>query len=411
MSQDSNVSQTNKSAEAEKTTPDKRTIPSSYIWAVAFAGLIFVWMISGQFKSEDNPDDQSGTSNAAVASASEKTQSKKQSQNKATSAPEKAQKLFHVKTQLFKAEKRRTNLTVRGRTEVEARVEIKAETTGVIERVSSKKGTWVKKGDLLCKIETAEREAALLQAKANLAKAEADYTANIALAKRGHAAQLKVATVRAQLDAAKAELKRAELNLDRTTIEAPFDGFVEAQPAKVGDFLSIGDSCATLVVLDPLVVVGFVSELEIVALKVGMDAQIRVISGDIKEGKIRFVSSSADTATRTFRIEVEIDNKKASLRDGLTADINIPLQFTKAHRFSPAILVLDADGKIGVRTVDENNTVKFVPVKLLSDSSEGVWVAGLPETVKVIIVGQEYVIDGQQVRVTETTQQVSAVKK
>lgn len=405
MSQDSSNNQTDIRTDKNAAKKNVRRLPTSYIWAFAFAGAILAWMISGQFAGDDNTASVNEAGVVGAEGGGSEAAKKSADGKKTNNEP------FHVKTQIFKAEKRRTNLIVRGRTEVDARVEVKAETTGVIETISSKKGTWVKKGDLLCKIETAEREAALLQAKANLAKAEADYSANLALAKKGHAAQLKVTTVRAQLDAAKAELKRAELNLDRTTIEAPFDGFVEAQPAKAGDFLSIGDSCATLVVLDPLIVTGFVSELEVVALKTGMNAQIQIISGKTKEGKIRFVSSSADAATRTFRIEVEIENKTASLRDGLTADINIPLQFTKAHRLSPAILVLNADGQIGVRTVDDKNTVSFVPVKLLSDSADGVWVAGLPETVRVIIVGQEYVIHGQKVRVTEANQKISAVEK
>ena len=128
---------------------------------------------------------------------------------------------------------------------------------------------------------------------------------------------------------------------------------------------------------------------------------VKLVTGEEGQGKISFISASADQATRTFRVEVEIDNKNAKLRDGITTDINIPLSETKAHLFSPAILVLNDEGQIGVRTVDENNTVIFMPVQLLSDNEKGVWVSGLPDKVRVITVGQEYVLNNQKVSVTE----------
>ncbi len=83
----------------------------------------------------------------------------------------------------------------------------------------------------------------------------------------------------------------------------------------------------------------------------------------------------------------------------MTLDIDIPLQMTEAHSLPPSILVLSQEGKIGVRTVDEKNRVRFIPVDILTDSPQGVWVSGLPETVRVISVGQEYVSHNQLVRV------------
>ncbi|MGH1351958.1 MAG: efflux RND transporter periplasmic adaptor subunit [Methyloligellaceae bacterium] len=362
----------------------KRTPTSPYIWAILFALAIGGWMLS---KTVIN----------TIAGSADVEDKKEVKGNGALDK----KKLFHVEIQTFTSRQRRANLIIRGRTEVDARVSVKAETAGVVEEVPMQKGKWVKTGDLLCRLQTGDRNAALLQAKAKLAEAEADYSANIALAKKGHTAQLKVTSVKAQLDAARAELKKAQLNLERTMIRAPFDGFVEEQPAKVGDYLNIASSCATLVSLNPLKVVGTVSEIEVPNLHHGMTASVKLISGQVSQGKIRFISSSAEEKTRTFRIELEIENKDAKIRDGLTADIDIPLKLTKAHLFSPAILVLDADGKIGVRTVGDDSRVIFKTVKILSDSPDGIWVAGLPDKVRVITAGQEYVVQGQAVRASE----------
>src|SRR5262249_47395482 len=103
--------------------------------------------------------------------------------------------------------------------------------------------------------------------------------------------------------------------------------------------------------------------------------------------------------TRTFRLELEVPNPQGTIRDGITAEIHITASSVEAHRISPAILALDERGTIGVRVVDQNRRVRFVPVKIISDGADGVWVSGLPHTVTIITVGQEYVANGQEVTV------------
>ena len=383
MSKDKNTSKADYSAgSADKIDTPSEGFSSMFL-AVIFALVIAGWMLSGMFKAPL-------TKNKTTASTSTDA---KQSNESA--------KLFHVEVTNFSAQKRQSQLILRGTTEFDARVQIKAEITGAVEAVPASKGKWVKKGDILCQIQNGERDSALLQAKARLAQAQADYEANKALARKGHTAQLRVSSFKAQLDAAKAELTRARLNVERTSIRAPFNGFVESLPTKVGDFLNVGTTCATLVSLHPLKVIGSLSEVEINKVSVGMKALVKLVTGLEKQGEIKFIASIADQQTRTFRIEVKVNNEDAKLREGLTADITIPLKLTKAHLFSPAILVLDDAGRVGLRVIDKDNTVAFKPVQILGDSPNGVWVSGLPETVKVITAGQEYVKHGQRVQVTE----------
>ena len=60
-------------------------------------------------------------------------------------------------------------------------------------------------------------------------------------------------------------------------------------------------------------------------------------------------------------------------------------------------MTLNDDGVVGVRTVDATDTVRFMPVDILADETKGVWLGGLPERVRLIVVGQEFVIDGERV--------------
>jgi multidrug efflux system membrane fusion protein len=92
-----------------------------------------------------------------------------------------------------------------------------------------------------------------------------------------------------------------------------------------------------------------------------------------------------------------LPNIDGSIKGGLTAAIDIVTGSNKAHRISAALLVLDDEGNTGVRTVSEAGVVVFYQVDLISESSDGVWVAGLPEVVDLIVVGQQTVVAGERV--------------
>jgi multidrug efflux system membrane fusion protein len=101
--------------------------------------------------------------------------------------------------------------------------------------------------------------------------------------------------------------------------------------------------------------------------------------------------------TRTFRVEVELPNPDGKLRDGVSADIRIPVKQLKAIHISPGILVLDDAGTVGVRVVI-NDVVRFYPIQIIEDGPDGMWITGLPEHANVITVGQQFVNNGERVK-------------
>src|SRR6185295_6732149 len=109
---------------------------------------------------------------------------------------------------------------------------------------------------------------------------------------------------------------------------------------------------------------------------IGDTGWAKLITGERAEGRVRFVATSSAPATRTFRMELEVANPQGTIRDGITSDIHITASALEAHRISPAILGLDDRGVIGVRVVDQNHRVRFLPVKIISDGADGVWVTG-----------------------------------
>lgn len=159
--------------------------------------------------------------------------------------------------------------------------------------------------------------------------------------------------------------------------------------------MKVGEPIATFVEIDKLIISGSVSETERANLETGSKATAKLVTGQEATGTVRYIAPVADEATRTFAIEVVVPNKDHALPAGVTAELKLPAGQTLAHRVSPAILTLDANGEIGIKTVAEDNTVRFTKVDIVKSSGEGVWIAGLPAESDIIVVGQGFVRPGE----------------
>ncbi len=308
--------------------------------------------------------------------------------------------IIGVRARLITAEARRDDVIVRGRTEALRRVYVKAEIDGRVVALPVNKGKRVRKGEVICRLAINDREARRAEAQALLRQRQLEFNAAQSLSKKGYRADTQLAGAAARLDASKAEVARIELEIDRTAIRSPFSGVVDERPVEIGDFLQHGQVCAAVVDLDPFLVVGQVSERDVGLLTAGVRGTARMMTGETVEGTVRYIATTADPSTRTFRIELEVPNPDFVLRDGVTAEIVLPVREITAHLISPSLLTLNNQGVVGVRLVDEDSKAQFFPVDLINDSAAGVWVAGLPATSKIITVGQEFVREGQEVKVT-----------
>ena len=353
-------------------------LKGSHIIAVALAGGLGLWMMAGDVKIGG----QSDAGESAVPIAEREAQ--------------RSAEIFKVRHVPLKAEERQQIVLVRGRTRADAVVTVRAETAGVLEKRLVSKGQQVKKGDLVCIIERGAREANLAQAKAQLAQAETEYTANATLKKKGFASNNRLTALKASLDAAKAAVASAELELQRTEVKANAAGIVQDPIAEEGDMLSTGGTCVTLIDNDPMLFTGQVSERDIGRIETGMKAEVKLITGDTATGVIRYIAPSADAQTRTFAVEIEFA-PGSGVRDGMTAEARISLDAGKAFRVAPSWVTLDDGGAIGIRTVQQDGTVAFVPVTIVSQEKDGFWITGPEEGDRVITLGQEYVVPGEPV--------------
>jgi len=296
------------------------------------------------------------------------------------------------------AESRLREIVARGRTQANRHVELKAEVPGQVVELPREKGVRVKKGDLMAKLSADDRVARLAETKAMVRQREIEFEAARKLADKGWRPETQFAANQASLEVARAKVAEMQIELGKTEIRAPFDGVIERRAAELGAYLKAGDPVATIVDGDPLLIVAQVTEQEVGALKVGAAGRASLVTGETVEGRIRFIAAAAEPETRTFRVELEVANPDFVLRDGVTAELRLPVKSLMAHRLSPAALTLDEAGAVGVRAVGADGVVAFHPAQVVADAPEGVWLTGLPPELDIIVVGQEFVRAGDRVR-------------
>ncbi len=309
---------------------------------------------------------------------------------------------FAVRTQVSRAELHRKTLLIRGRTEADRTVDIKTETEGQIVELPVDEGAVVEAGDVVAQIDPRERPASLQESKALLEQRRLELQAARTLQSKGFRAETQLAGSQAAYDAAQAMVRRMEVEISMLTITAPFGGYIEDRYVELGDYVEPGDPIGQVIDLDPIVVVAQISEQDIGDMEVGVEAQARLANGRTVVGVVRFIGANADPQTRTFRAEIEVDNANRAISAGMTAELALPLETVAAHYVSPAILTLSDAGAIGVMTVDTESRARFIEIQIVEDEKDGVWVSGLPDEVTLIVVGQEFVSDGQKVRPVES---------
>ena len=260
--------------------------------------------------------------------------------NDKVDAPDSSVELFSVQSVISSAVEYQPLIKLKATTKSEARVDVKAKTSGEVVAIGANQGKFVAKDTVLCSLGVVE--------------------------------------------------------VNRTQVKAPFSGFIE-QIVKPGNFLERGQVCATIIQLNPISFIAGVPEYDINKVQVGQKVSLELVTGQKINGELTFVSKSASSDTRTFIVESQIENPQGLVKDGLTANMTIEIDKVKAHKISPSILLLNDGGKLGIRIVINSKIAKFIEITILEDSEEGLWVTDIPEDVEIIIQGQGFVEDGQEV--------------
>jgi len=408
------------------------------IFIASFILLLVVgWIGSGQF------------SNNVVAQDDNSSQAPKDENNFSdkTSNTESEEFTFSVETKIFNSSLIDQSIELQGQTIHNKKIDVKSETSGNIDSIEFSRGDKVSQNAEMITISLEDRNEKLLSAKKDLERLskelilneknrdnllrqnverielyEIEYASAKQLIDKGLSSKSKLslasfnlanakadkedikikfestlANLEAQISNVKSVLKNIKLDIDKTSIKAPFDGIISEKMVEETEFISLGTPLFTIIDLDPIKIEGYLSEFDINKVSVGTKAIIEDSNGIKKNGIISFISPSAETSTRTFEITIEANNKDLSYKSGITTKIIIKGSELKAHKIPPSILTLLDDGTVGVKAVDSYNNVTFYPTKTIKDTIDGMWVSGLPEKVNLIVSGQEYISIGEKI--------------
>jgi len=311
---------------------------------------------------------------------------------------------------------------------------INAQVSGYIVSREYKEGSVVKKGDLLFRIDSRPFDAALAQAKANLAKAQATQAKNDADEKRAidlfnnhvtspqerDTALQAAAAARADTQADEAAVEQAELNLAYTRIIAPIDGIAGIATAQVGDLVSpTSGPLTTISQIDPIKAIVTTGEgpfTDFISRHPDPNERQRYVNSLVFElilgngsvypqkGKFYALDRSLDIRTGSIRYEVTFPNPENGLRPGQFGKVRFVADMKKNALVIPQEAVSELQGSYQVFLVDKDNKASVQPVQM-GERMGPMWevLQGLKPGDKVIVQGIQKVRPGSSVTVKDWT--------
>jgi multidrug efflux system membrane fusion protein len=335
-------------------------------------------------------------------------------ESRASVRPEEAdaKKLFRVAVATTNVVQHSRKLLLSGRTEADRRVTVTARTGGVLTELKVKRGAVVKEGDVIAVLSDDARAAQVAQAEALVTQRRAELDAKRKLIATGAMPRLDLVNLEAMLKTAEAGLAAAQAELERGVVRAPWSGVVNDVPVEVGQaaFSFAGREIATIVGLDPMLAVVEVAERKLAGIKVGDTAAVKLVTGEVATGKVRFVAKTASQTTRTYRVEIALPNADGAIPDGITAEVSVPLAPVSATRVPRSALTIASNGDIGVRSVGADGVVAFIAVGIVQDEQTIMWVSGIADGTRVIVQGQDFVREGQKVEAVDAPEVTATAK-
>jgi multidrug efflux system membrane fusion protein len=350
---------------------------ASRITAIGLVAASALWIASGHFLPHENGESRAAARPGEAAAA----------------------KLFRVAVIDTQLVPHRSKLVLSGRTEAFQRVVVTARTSGVLTDLHVRRGSVVKKDDVIAVLSDEAREAQVAQAQAVVTQKRTELEAKRQLIMQGTLPRLQLVDLEAQLKAAEASLAMALAEKDRGIVRAPWAGVVHEVGVEIGQaaFSMAGRELVTIVALDPMLAVVEVSERKLRGIKSGDRAEVKLVTGESATGRVRFVAKTASQTTRTYRVEIELPNEDGRIPDGITTEVLMLLAPVQATRIPRSALTFSSGGDLGVRIVGLDDVVAFAPVSVIEDDRSFMWVSGLPDGMRVIVQGQDFVREGQKV--------------
>jgi membrane fusion protein, multidrug efflux system len=290
-----------------------------------------------------------------------------------------------------------------GRLEPWVEVRVASELGGMVEEVSFQKGASIKQGQVLARIGSDMHQAALAEAEALLAGAEATYNRALQLVERQAVPRQQAINATAEYEAARARVAQNRLRLERSVIRGPVGGVAITRDIEPGEVLAPGTIVTTIHRVDQLKAVVGIPDNDIALFRRTGTARVHVDAwpGREFEGRMHFVAPSATGSTRTFPAEIAVDNRDRALRPGMIARVSLVRRSYPAAVVVPRDVLQERDtGTVAVLL--DGDVARVRPVRLGAVEGDRVVIdEGLTAGEWLIVSGHRGLVDGQRVQVVE----------
>jgi membrane fusion protein (multidrug efflux system) len=290
-------------------------------------------------------------------------------------------------------------LALTGETEPIRAASIASEAAGRIVELNLDEGSKVEEGDTLVKVDTSQQSAQAGQLQAQLRQVESDIRRTERLLDRGLATESDLEQLRTQKASLQQQLRGVYIGVGSGTTEAPFDGQVVQKHTEIGEFANPGAALGRVIDISQLKVIVDLPEREIGTVSEGQPARVQIPAlGERVEGEVARIGAEADTRSRTFPVEVVIDNPDGRLRAGMRARVEIK----KNHLENVVVAPLDAlmQGIEGTEAVVVRDGLAYV-VQVSVGPSRGnyaVITEGISAGAELVVRGQNDLVNEEPVQ-------------
>jgi membrane fusion protein (multidrug efflux system) len=306
-----------------------------------------------------------------------------------------------VAIQIVEAKRVEDRLYLTGAVEPWEAVTISAEVAGKIEWQGVDDGDAATKGQDLIKINTTSLQARLDQVRAQHTLAIQDFERVQQLRERGISSPQDFDRASTNRDGAAAMVKLAEIELNHSVIHAEFDGVVDRVFNEAGEFVSVGKPLVRLVQVDKLKVLVGVPERAVPSFRPGdaVAVSFDAAPDHAVEGHIYRIATTAESATRTFITEIEVNNRDGILKPGMIARVAlVRAAYPDAITVPMFALISRVEGRYVFVEVGGRAVLRPVDVGFYQEGHVLV-TKGLAAGDRLIVTGQRSLNDGDEVRV------------
>jgi len=298
--------------------------------------------------------------------------------------------------------------------ETEIQADVYPRTQGIVERIVKDEGAYVRKGDLLLKLEALEYEIAEKKAKVEYQRQQSIFKRQEAMHNEKLLSDEEFDQGKFTRDAAKYTWQDANLRLNYMSIKSPISGFVGERLTKIGARVQPSDKLFSVVNKSDVIAVVYVPEKNINELKPNQQATITSenLGDQIFNASVKRISPVVDPASGTFKVTVAVTNRDQILKPGMFINVHLIIDTHKDAILVPKTAVVYENEYVNVFVVRDSVAHKIRLDTGFEDSEKIEVLSDVNEGDKVIVVGQAGMKDKTKVRVVlERESNIAAATK